>query len=239
MAVMAFRLRSGALAPGGGMLSTEVYGAVESTLLDDVEAAATSLVSVGLSTLPSLWRDGLARLEQRLRDAGLVWPAEILAELAGEYVRYTEHDARFAPETVIDRVGELLIRCDAIRAMPADLPQSLVRGRTADRVTAVGKGLYVGLGAGVRFTRAGVSMSAYLQDADSGGVVAVTREFADARDEDAAPAPPENPMSADRVRWEHIQRVFELCNHNVSETARRLNMHRRTLQRILAKRAPR
>lgn len=50
---------------------------------------------------------------------------------------------------------------------------------------------------------------------------------------------PENPMSADRVRWEHIQRVFELCNRNVSETARRLNMHRRTLQRILAKRAPR
>jgi len=51
--------------------------------------------------------------------------------------------------------------------------------------------------------------------------------------------PPENPMSADRVRWEHIQRVFELCDNNVSETARRLNMHRRTLQRILAKRAPR
>jgi two-component system, response regulator RegA len=55
---------------------------------------------------------------------------------------------------------------------------------------------------------------------------------------DEAPAPPENPMSADRVRWEHIQRVYELCGHNVSETARRLNMHRRTLQRILAKRAP-
>lgn len=50
--------------------------------------------------------------------------------------------------------------------------------------------------------------------------------------------PPENPMSADRVRWEHIQRVYELCNRNVSETARRLNMHRRTLQRILAKREP-
>ncbi|WP_397419919.1 ActR/PrrA/RegA family redox response regulator transcription factor [Phenylobacterium sp.] len=56
---------------------------------------------------------------------------------------------------------------------------------------------------------------------------------------EAPPPPPENPMSADRVRWEHIQRVYELCNHNVSETARRLNMHRRTLQRILAKRAPR
>ena len=52
------------------------------------------------------------------------------------------------------------------------------------------------------------------------------------------PPPPANPMSADRVRWEHIQRVFEQCNRNVSETARRLNMHRRTLQRILNKRAP-
>ncbi|WOI57625.1 ActR/PrrA/RegA family redox response regulator transcription factor [Palleronia sp. LCG004] len=53
------------------------------------------------------------------------------------------------------------------------------------------------------------------------------------------PPPPENPMSADRVRWEHIQRIYEQCDRNVSETARRLNMHRRTLQRILAKRSPR
>ncbi len=56
--------------------------------------------------------------------------------------------------------------------------------------------------------------------------------------DDDLPPPPENPMSADRVRWEHIQRVYELCDRNVSETARRLNMHRRTLQRILAKRSP-
>lgn len=54
----------------------------------------------------------------------------------------------------------------------------------------------------------------------------------------AMPEPPENPMSADRVRWEHIQRVYEMCDRNVSETARRLSMHRRTLQRILAKRSP-
>jgi two-component system response regulator RegA len=55
---------------------------------------------------------------------------------------------------------------------------------------------------------------------------------------DADPAPPEQLMSADRVRWEHIQRVYEMCDRNVSETARRLSMHRRTLQRILAKRSP-
>lgn len=56
---------------------------------------------------------------------------------------------------------------------------------------------------------------------------------------ESLPPPPENPMSADRVKWEHIQRVYEQCDRNVSETARRLNMHRRTLQRILAKRSPR
>ena len=55
---------------------------------------------------------------------------------------------------------------------------------------------------------------------------------------DSKAQPPENPMSADRVKWEHIHRVFELCNRNVSETARRLKMHRRTLQRILSKRSP-
>jgi len=55
---------------------------------------------------------------------------------------------------------------------------------------------------------------------------------------DLLPPPPENPMSADRVRWEHIQRVYEQCDRNISETARRLSMHRRTLQRILAKRSP-
>ncbi|WP_019996021.1 ActR/PrrA/RegA family redox response regulator transcription factor [Aureimonas ureilytica] len=59
------------------------------------------------------------------------------------------------------------------------------------------------------------------------------------RDPGTKAEPPENPMSADRIRWEHIQRVYELCDRNVSETARRLSMHRRTLQRILAKRAPR
>jgi len=56
---------------------------------------------------------------------------------------------------------------------------------------------------------------------------------------DSRAKPPENPMSADRVKWEHIHRVFELCNRNVSETARRLKMHRRTLQRILSKKSPR
>ncbi|PWE31774.1 ActR/PrrA/RegA family redox response regulator transcription factor [Pararhodobacter marinus] len=71
--------------------------------------------------------------------------------------------------------------------------------------------------------------------ADAGEVVNALLQ----REGDVLPEPPENPMSADRVRWEHIQRVYEQCDRNVSETARRLSMHRRTLQRILAKRSPR
>jgi len=67
----------------------------------------------------------------------------------------------------------------------------------------------------------------------------IANEAREMADPQVKAMPPENPMSADRVRWEHIQRVFVLCDRNVSETARRLNMHRRTLQRILAKRAPR
>jgi two-component system, response regulator RegA len=69
-------------------------------------------------------------------------------------------------------------------------------------------------------------------DADQVEAALLAREL-------SLPPPPQNPMSADRVRWEHIQRVFEQCDRNVSETARRLNMHRRTLQRILSKHAPR
>ena len=69
--------------------------------------------------------------------------------------------------------------------------------------------------------------------ADADDVVAALLAIGNQKSE-----PPSNPMSADRVRWEHIQRIYEMCNRNVSETARRLNMHRRTLQRILAKRAP-
>ncbi|MEN3793870.1 ActR/PrrA/RegA family redox response regulator transcription factor [Fulvimarina sp. MAC3] len=78
------------------------------------------------------------------------------------------------------------------------------------------------------------AMDYLAKPADADEVTAALTRAADER-----AAPPENPMSADRVRWEHIQRIYELCDRNVSETARRLSMHRRTLQRILAKRAPR
>jgi two-component system response regulator RegA len=107
-----------------------------------------------------------------------------------------------------------------------------LRGRRADARTIVLTG-YGNIATAVTAVKLGASD--YLSkpaDADE-----VMRALL--RTDDDRAVPPENPMSADRVRWEHIQRVYELCERNVSETARRLNMHRRTLQRILAKRAPR
>ncbi len=112
---------------------------------------------------------------------------------------------------------------DVIEALHAARPEARVvvltgYGNIATAVTAVKLG----------------AIDYLAKPADADAVYgALMSESAEARN-----ALPENPMSADRVRWEHIQRVFELCNRNVSETARRLNMHRRTLQRILAKRAP-
>jgi len=44
-----------------------------------------------------------------------------------------------------------------------------------------------------------------------------------------------NPLSIDRLEWEHIQRVLAEHDGNISATARSLNMHRRTLQRKLGK----
>ena len=56
------------------------------------------------------------------------------------------------------------------------------------------------------------------------------------REPDPEQALPEQPMSVRRLTWEHIQRVLAEHDGNVSATARALDMHRRTLQRMLAKR---
>ncbi|QEE23969.1 response regulator transcription factor [Rhodanobacter glycinis] len=56
-----------------------------------------------------------------------------------------------------------------------------------------------------------------------------------APDDDDVPDAPEAPLALRRLEWEHIQRVLTECDGNISETARRLGMHRRTLQRKLSK----
>src|SRR5207253_618945 len=78
-----------------------------------------------------------------------------------------------------DLAGELQARCEAIRRDSGALPQLLIRGCGGDRPGDLAKATFHGLGCGVQLRRRRVVLSAYLQDSDSGRVVAVVREFAD------------------------------------------------------------
>jgi two-component system, response regulator RegA len=139
---------------------------------------------------------------------------EAIAQVAANAPAYAIVDMRLADGNGLDVIQAIRARRDDTRAVILT-----GYGNIATAVTAVKLGA--------------VDYLSKPADADE-ILVALLREPGA-----KAPPPPENPMSADRVRWEHIQRVYESCDRNVSETARRLNMHRRTLQRILAKRAPR
>jgi hypothetical protein len=187
LAVWAFRL----LEPGraaGVVAAGAPAPPAPAALLDELDAAALAWTEYGASGDATAGASRLTRLEEACRLADLVWPAEILAEWAEQQGRYASHDARFAPDRVAELIGELLIRCDAIRADTGALPQLLIRGARSDRATPLGAARFIGLGCGGRPGRRGVELTAYLQDADSGAVVAVTRDFPDPPD-DAGPPP--------------------------------------------------
>ena len=167
-----------------------------------LRAALLAFTEYGISGAPRTWIDQLTRLENACREGDLVWPAEILGELIEQQERYAGHDARFAPDRVAELVGELLIRCDAIRHDTGALPQLLIRGARSDRAMMLGAAHFVGLGCGVRMGRRSVELTAYLQDSDSGSVVAVSRDFADSDD----PAQPPKPF-ADLAQTSAVKRT--------------------------------
>jgi hypothetical protein len=178
LAVWAFRLLDPARS--SGILATgERAPPAPVALLDDLERAALEFAEYGASGAPPAWVDRLRRLEEACRGGDLVWPAEVLAEWVEQQERYARHDALFAADRVADLIGELLVRCDAVRNDTGALPQLLVRGASADRAMTLGAARFVGLGCGVRAGRKRVELTAYLQDADSGSVVAVRRHFAE------------------------------------------------------------
>jgi hypothetical protein len=156
-------------------------------LLDEVETAVLDFCAHGVSGAASAWHSRLARLEETCRQADLIWPATILAELGEQQKRYGEHDALFAPERVADLLGELFVRLDAIRRDTGALPQLLIRGSSADRPMNLGSARFIGLGCGAAVKKRTVELTAYLQDSDSGSLVAVRKEFAD--DPDPAKEP--------------------------------------------------
>jgi hypothetical protein len=186
LAVWAFRRLPGE--QSAGILSTQERRLPTPTdLLDQFDEVLLALLESGLAGAGGGWRDRLARLENHCRGAGLVWPAAVIADVLHQFERYAEHDARFSPERLAELVGELLIRADAIRRDTGAVPQLFVRGTATDRWTDLASARFVGLGCGVRPGRRSARVTAFLQDANSGSMVAVCREFADPAPEASDP----------------------------------------------------
>jgi hypothetical protein len=132
----------------------------------------------------------LRRQEQRCRTEGLIWPADILADLTQQHVAYSAHDARFDPAQLTALIGELCVRIDAIRANTGAIPQLFVRGAASDVETTIGAARLIGLGCDVRVHRGGVTLAAYMQDADTGSLLVVRRDVADPPPDGATPPAP-------------------------------------------------
>ncbi len=152
---------------------------VPNEALERLDAMLCEYVGQGVSGVAPAWKDRLVRLEQDCLAAGLTWPAEIVDELAVQQEGYTSHDARFAPDEVVELIGELRARCEAIRHDSGVLPQLLIRGTSGDRKTDLDATSFVGLGCGVRVGRRRAVLTAYLQDEKTGTMSAVTKPFAD------------------------------------------------------------
>jgi hypothetical protein len=149
------------------------------------------------------WR----RLAERTRAENLVWPAEILHEIAESHAAYLAHDARFDPREFTALIAELVQRMDAIRAGRTPVPHLFVRGTALNRETEFGSARLIGVGCSVHTSRAATELSAYLQDSDSGAITAITRRFPHAAEATGASAPtpalspssPSSPRSASTV----------------------------------------
>jgi hypothetical protein len=186
LAIWAFRkLKSGETS---GIISTETDPApVTIPLLDDLEAALHELLKVGLRGLPDALLGRLQRLEQQCRSEVLIWPAEILVEILQECDRYRQRDARFSPNHLIELIGELCIRMDAIRNPTGAVPQLFIRGTKNDRTTELGAARLIGLGCGVQTHQQNLCLTSYFQDTDSGAVMAFSRHFTDLSANQAQP----------------------------------------------------
>jgi hypothetical protein len=162
-----------------GLISTAIE-IIPTTLLDDIETHLWELAACGIANMEKTLPDRLNRLEQRCRAGNLVWLAEILVDLLHSYDLYQQHDGSFAPDRIVVLLAELWMRSDAIRHRKISnhqIPQILIGGSQLDKTSSLGAGRLVGLGCGVTVQSKGVTLTSYLQDADSGTLMAMPRYF--------------------------------------------------------------
>jgi hypothetical protein len=167
-----------------GLISTAVE-VVPTTLLDDIETHLSELATCGIANMERTLPNRLNRLEQRCRAGNLVWLAEILMDLLQNYHLYQQRDGSFAPDRVVALLAELWMRSDAIRQREISnhqIPQLLIGGSQLDKTSSLGASRLVGLGCGVTVQTKGVTLTSYLQDADSGTLMAMPRYFGNVPD---------------------------------------------------------
>ena len=150
---------------------------IEVTLLDEIDAVFAELVEVGWSAAPQAWVNRLTRLELRCREAALIWPAEVVAQLIEERNRYAEQNALFDIDAIPRLIGELLARRDAIANDTGAFPQLLIRGTNRDSGGTLGKCRLVGLGCGVHLSGHAAELISYLLDTDTGIVGVISKRF--------------------------------------------------------------
>lgn len=168
--------------PGGLLSLQQTNVPVAPEFFAGPNVLLTELARDGAQRLAESWLHRLTRYEQSLREAGLVWPAELLVDLHQQLHMYRQHDARFDAREVVSIIGEWIARRRAIVQETTAVPQPLIRGTKADRPAEIASGRLIGVGLGIRSGRTHTTVSAYLQDVDSGTVSAVERIFADKTD---------------------------------------------------------
>lgn len=164
---------------GGLLCMQQADLPIPKEILKSLDGLLRELVRDGISGVATSWSPRLARMETQLRNNGLIWPAELVSDLLHQYDMYSKHDARFEPQQSVRLVGELVIRSRAILSGTRAVPQQLIRGSRADRTTEIAAARLIGVGLEVRPGPKHTTLRAYLQDVDSGNVVAVERTFSD------------------------------------------------------------
>ncbi|MEM7592702.1 MAG: hypothetical protein AAF383_14480 [Cyanobacteria bacterium P01_A01_bin.83] len=182
-AVWAFRLLEENKISGIIDTVTEVLS-TPTELLNEIDRTLQDLLKVGIKDISTPLIGRLERLANQCRQVELIWLGEIIAELIQMCDRYTNRDARFSISKVVELIGELCIRSDAIRSDGIrnnieTVPQLFIRGSKADKLTDIGAARLIGLGCGVEVKKQSTVLTTYLQDTDSGTVVAVCHEFID------------------------------------------------------------
>lgn len=186
LGILAFRK----LAPEqtAGIINTSTPAPfVDDNLVAEIEDAISGLYISGVARAPQAALGKLKRCVEKCTAKLYFWPAEILNEVILEIGRYLERDSRYSSLGMAMLIAECMARLDAIKSNTGDIPIEFVRGFSSDKASSVNRTRLVGLGCGATITRRGTTLTAYIQDAHSGNLITVKKDFVHRADDEELP----------------------------------------------------